>query len=53
MIEGYPGTRGEARRALVLHDRPLVVDLIQMTLNHGFFVVRAASSMAEADGILR
>ncbi len=53
MIEGYPGTReAEARRALVLHDRPLVVDLIQMTLNHGLFVVRAASSMAEADGIL-
>jgi len=41
-----------ARRALVLHDRPLVVDLIQMTLNHGLFVVRAASSMAEAYGIL-
>ncbi len=53
MIEGYPRIReAEARRALVLHDRPLVVDLIQMTLNHGLFVVRAASSMAEADGIL-
>jgi len=53
MIEGYPRIReAEARRALVLHDRPLVVDLIQMTLNHGLFVVRAASSIAEADGIL-
>ncbi len=53
MIEGYPKIReAEARRALVLDDRPLVVDLIQMTLNHGLFVVRAASSMAEADGIL-
>ena len=31
----------EARRALVLHDRPLVVDLIELTLNHGLFVVRA------------
>jgi DNA-binding response OmpR family regulator len=44
--------RDEARRALVLHDRPLVVDLIQLTLNHGLFVVRAASSLAEADAIL-
>ena len=42
----------EARRALVLHDRPLVVDLIQLTLNHGLFVVRAAGSMAEAEAIL-
>jgi two-component system, OmpR family, alkaline phosphatase synthesis response regulator PhoP len=42
----------EARRALVLHDRQLVVDLIQLTLNHGLFVVRAASSLAEAEAIL-
>ena len=42
----------EARRALVLHDRPLVVDLIELTLNHGLFVVRAASSLAEAEAIL-
>ena len=42
----------EARRALVLHDRPLVVDLIQLTLNHGLFVVRAATSLAEAETIL-
>ena len=42
----------EARRALVLHDRPLVVDLIRLTLNHGLFVVRAASSLAEAETIL-
>jgi DNA-binding response OmpR family regulator len=41
-----------ARRALVLHDRPLVVDLIELTLNHGLFVVRAASSLAEAETIL-
>src|SRR4029078_1306278 len=42
----------DARRALVLHDRPLVVDLIQLTLNHGLFVVRAAGSLAEAEAIL-
>lgn len=42
----------EARRALVLHDRPLVVDLITLTLNHGLFVVRATRSLAEAEAIL-
>ena len=42
----------EARRALVLHDRPLVVDLITLTLNHGIFAVRAASNLAEAEAIL-
>jgi DNA-binding response OmpR family regulator len=42
----------DARRALVLHDRPLVVDLITLTLNHGVFAVRAASNLAEADAIL-
>ncbi len=42
----------EARRALVLHDRPLVVDLIELTLNHGLFVVRAAGSLAEANQIV-
>lgn len=41
-----------ARRALVLHDRPLVVDLIQMTLNHGLFIVTAASNLAEAEEAL-
>ena len=48
--DGDPDT--SARRALVLHDRPLVIDLIELTLNHGLFVVRAASSLAEADTIL-
>jgi two-component system KDP operon response regulator KdpE len=43
----------EARRALVLHDRKLVVDLIELTLNHGLFVVRAAGALAEAEQILR
>jgi len=42
----------EAHRALVLHDRPLVVDLIELTLNHGIFVVRAASGLADAEAIL-
>jgi DNA-binding response OmpR family regulator len=42
----------EARRALVLHDRQLVVDLIGLTLNHGLFVVQSARSLAEAEEIL-
>jgi two-component system, OmpR family, copper resistance phosphate regulon response regulator CusR len=42
----------EARRALVLHDRPLVVDLIALTLTHGGFVVRAAGNLAEAEAIV-
>jgi DNA-binding response OmpR family regulator len=41
-----------AQRALVLHDHQIIVDLIELTLNHGMFVVRAASSLAEAEGIL-
>jgi DNA-binding response OmpR family regulator len=43
---------GEAHRALVLHDRQLVVDLIELTLNHGLFIVRAARTLAEADTLL-
>jgi CheY-like chemotaxis protein len=42
----------EARCALVLHDWPVVIDLITLTLNHGVFAVRAASSLAEAEAIL-
>jgi len=42
----------EPRRALVLHERPIVVDLIQLTLNHGMFVVRAARELDEAEAIL-
>jgi DNA-binding response OmpR family regulator len=42
----------EARRALVLHDRALVVDLIELTLNHGLFVVRSATDLAGASTIL-
>jgi DNA-binding response OmpR family regulator len=43
---------GDARRALVLHDQSLVVDLIELTLNHGLFIVRAAKDLAEAETIL-
>ena len=42
----------EAHRALVLHDWPVVVDLITLTLNHGVFAVRAASDLAAAEAIL-
>jgi len=42
----------DARRALVLHDRALVVDMITLTLNHGVFEVRAAANLAEAEAIL-
>ncbi len=42
----------DARRAVVLHDRQLVVDLIELTLNHGVFVVRPARDLAEAEAIL-
>ena len=42
----------EARRAILLLDRPIVVDLVQLTLNHGLFVVRTARDLAEADSIL-
>ncbi len=41
-----------ARRALILHDRQLIVDLVELTLNHGVFVVQAARTLAEADAIL-
>ena len=42
----------QAHRALVLHDRQLVVDLIELTLNHGLFAVRAARDLDEAQTIL-
>jgi DNA-binding response OmpR family regulator len=53
-VTGDPAHTDEldARRALVLHDTPLVVDLIQLTLNHGLFVVDAASTLAGAEAIL-
>jgi two-component system alkaline phosphatase synthesis response regulator PhoP len=42
----------DARRAMVLHNHQLVVDLIELTLNHGLFIVRAAESLDEARAIL-
>jgi len=42
----------EARRALVLHDRPTVVDLIELNLNHGLFLVRADQDLDAAEQIL-
>jgi DNA-binding response OmpR family regulator len=42
----------DARRALLLLDRPIVVDLVRLTLNHGLFVVRAVRDLAEADEVL-
>jgi two-component system alkaline phosphatase synthesis response regulator PhoP len=50
--EGRLRSDVDARRALVLLDRPLLVDLIRLTLNHGLFVIRAAQSLAEAEQIL-
>lgn len=42
----------DARHALLLVDRPIVVDLVALTLNHGLFVVRAAQDLAGAESIL-
>jgi len=50
-IEAIAADRG-ARRALVLHDGPIVVDLIELTLNHGLFVVSRAQTLAEAERVL-
>ena len=54
MMNAEPATSiaEDARRAFVLNDRPLIVDLIELTLNHGLFVVRAAENFAEAEAIL-
>lgn len=40
------------RRALVFHDRALLVDLIELTLNHGLFVVKAARDLADAEALV-
>ncbi len=47
-----PRPTKDARRALVLQDRPLVADLIELTLNHGLFVVRTVRDIDEADAAL-
>ena len=36
----------------MLHDRQAIVDLIELTLNHGLFVVRAAPDLPSAEAIL-
>ena len=38
----------EARRALILDDEPVLVDLIELTLNHGLFAVRRVEDLADA-----
>ena len=40
------------RRAFVLHDTALLIDLIELTLNHGLFVVRAAHELADAEALV-
>ena len=54
MMNAEPATSiaEDARRAFVLNDRPIIVDLIELTLNHGLFVVRSAQNFAEATRIL-
>ena len=47
-----PKPTDDARRALVLNDYPLVADLIELTLNHGLFVVRTVTSIDDADRVL-
>lgn len=53
MVDDTTGHRATGtQRALVLHDQPLVIDLIELTLNHGLFVVRSTSSLADAEAHL-
>lgn len=40
------------RRAIVLHDQVSMRQLIELTLNHGMFVVDGVTSLAEAEAIL-
>ncbi len=42
----------DARRALIVHERPIVVGLVTLTLSHAAFAVRAASNLADAEAIL-
>ena len=37
---------------MLLLDRPITIGLVQLTLNHGLFVVRAVGSLAEAERML-
>jgi DNA-binding response OmpR family regulator len=52
-LEGrVPAATESRRRALVLHETSILVDLIQLTLNHGLFEVRAADDLAGAEAIV-
>ena len=42
----------DARRAMLLLDRPIMVDLVKLTLNHGMFVVEAVGALADAERLL-
>lgn len=44
--------QGDPLRALVLHENQIIVDLIELTLNHGLFHVRAVRDLAEAEAVL-
>jgi len=46
------GRDASTRGALVLHEQALLVDLIELTLNHGLFIVKPARDLAEAERIL-
>jgi len=52
MLHSDDMAASDARRALLLLDRPIVIDMVQLTLNHGLFVVRAAANLSEAVDIL-
>jgi DNA-binding response OmpR family regulator len=45
-------TADSPRRAFVLHAQPLLVDLIELTLNHGMFAVRSAATLDAAESLL-
>ncbi len=44
--------RDDRRRALVVLDRPVLSGLIELTLNHGQFVVRTATDLVGAENVL-
>ena len=48
-----PKNEPAVRRVLVLHDQTLLVELIELTLNHGVFEVQGAADAAQAEAILR
>lgn len=53
MTEREPGSpEADGQRVLVLHEHELLVNLIQLTLNHGLFTVRAAKNMGEVEVLL-